>query len=787
MSFKPSRFQKDIFKFISHGTGSAIIEAVAGSGKTTTIVQALQKIPPQMRSVFLAFNKSIADEIREKVPRNIKVQTLNSMGHGAWMRFVDGNVKLNMHKTRDIILKNKGLQEKHTEFAVRKLQTPVRQLVSIAKSVGLVPEGCVEAQGLVPDTLENWQDIIDHYDIQFGATQVGGEMVSDKPQAIEMAKEVLTIGLDMWNEIDFDDQMFMTVVFNAPISKYDFVFVDEAQDVSDIQRAMLTMCLRKKGRLIAVGDPCQPAGTMVETVNGPKRIEDIEVGDMVISGDIAHSTFRMSGRKVTGSTAKPYDDELVQVDVGDEHQTDYTMNHHCVANFSPLVDKHCVYLMRRMKNGVEQFRVGECKFGYKEGLGVRSRMLKEGCDAAWILTVHNTKRQALIQESIVSHKFNLKTITFKVVNSGSQLNQTALNEIWKDVGTNVSNADSCLKYFGRRLQYPIYKKKTKWQITVRRPCVVQACNLLEGALMLSFKGKSHYAKKDWLPITNIGLDGFYGWVYSLDVEKDHTYIGDGILTHNCQAIYGFRGADSESLNNIAKTFNATRLPLSISYRCPKKIVAEAQRYVSHIESHESAPEGEVEQFGIYSTQMFKPNDMVVCRNTAPLIKLAYKLISAKIPATIMGRDIGKGLTTLINKLKPKGLDALETKLIEWRTKETAKALAKDAEANLSNIEDKFEIINMFIQCSGADTVPGLIIAIENLFGDKAVDAVILCTIHRAKGLEADRVFILDSWLLPSKYAKKPWQRVQENNLIYVAITRAKKSLFYVESPKKDRS
>ena len=510
MSFKPSKFQKDIFKFISHGEGSAIIEAVAGSGKSTTIVEALKKISPTKRSVFLAFNKSIADEIREKVPRNVKVQTLNAMGHGAWMRFVDGNVKLNMHKTREIILKNQGLKDKYTEFAVRKLQSPVRQLVSIAKSVGLVPEGCIEANGLIPDTIENWQNIIDHYDIQFGATQVGGEMVSDKPQAIEMAKEVLTIGLDMWNEIDFDDQMFMTVVFNAPISKYDFVFVDEAQDVSDIQRAMLTMCLRKKGRLIAVGDPCQ-------------------------------------------------------------------------------------------------------------------------------------------------------------------------------------------------------------------------------------------------------------------------------------ACYGFRGADSESLNNIAKTFNATRLPLSISYRCPKKIVAEAQRYVSHIESHENAPEGEVEQFGIYSPQMFKPNDMVVCRNTAPLIKLAYKLISAKIPATIMGRDIGKGLVTLINKFKPKGLDALEVKLIEWRVKETTKALAKDPEANLSNIEDKFEIINMFIQCSGADTIPGLIIAIENLFGDKAVDAVILCTIHRSKGLEADRVFILDSWLLPSKYAKKDWQRVQENNLIYIAITRAKKSLFYVESPKKERA
>lgn len=509
MAFKPSKFQKNIFKFIIHEKGSAIIEAVAGSGKTTTIVEALKKIPASLRTVFLAFNKSISEEIKRRVPPNVKVQTLNGLGHGAWMRFVDGNVRLNQHKTREIILKNKGLQDTHTEFALRKMQTPVRRLVSIAKSIGLVPENCTEAAGLVPDTQETWERIIDHFDIQFGTTQVGGDLVSDKPQAILIAREVLTIGLDMWNEIDFDDQMYMTVVFNVPMSKYDIVFVDEAQDVSDIQRAMLTMCRKKTGRLIAVGDPCQ-------------------------------------------------------------------------------------------------------------------------------------------------------------------------------------------------------------------------------------------------------------------------------------AIYGFRGADSESLANIAKTFNAISLPLSISYRCPKAIVAEAQKYVSHIESHESAPEGEVEDFGIYAPAMFKSNDMVVCRNTAPLIKLAYKLISAKIPATIMGRDIGKGLVTLINKLKAKDLNSLCLKLSEWRAKETQRALNKDPEADLSKIDDKYEIIIMFIDCSGADTIPSLITAIENLFGDKAVDAVVLSTIHRAKGMEADRVFILDSWLMPSKYARKPWQRIQERNLQYVGITRAKKSLFYVNSPKKDR-
>src|SRR5690606_18120963 len=60
-----------------------------------------------------------------------------------------------------------------------------------------------------------------------------------------------------------------------------------------------------------------------------------------------------------------------------------------------------------------------------------------------------------------------------------------------------------------------------------------------------------------------------------------------------QAIYGFRGADSDSFRLIGEEFNATDLPLTVTFRCPKAVVAQAQRYVSHIQAHETAPEGEV--------------------------------------------------------------------------------------------------------------------------------------------------------------------------------------------------
>ena len=81
--FTPSKYQKDIFNFIKNGTENAIISAVAGSGKTTTLVKALEQIPSNKTVLFLAFNKSIADELKVRVPQtsNITVKTVHGFGY----------------------------------------------------------------------------------------------------------------------------------------------------------------------------------------------------------------------------------------------------------------------------------------------------------------------------------------------------------------------------------------------------------------------------------------------------------------------------------------------------------------------------------------------------------------------------------------------------------------------------------------------------------------------------------------------------------------------------------
>lgn len=251
-----------------------------------------------------------------------------------------------------------------------------------------------------------------------------------------------------------------------------------------------------------------------------------------------------------------------------------------------------------------------------------------------------------------------------------------------------------------------------------------------------------------------------------------------------QAIYGFRGADSDAMDLIAEEFQpCTRLPLSVTYRCAKSIVARAQEFVPAIEAREGAPEGEVTDVQYaWKLEDLGRHDLVVCRNTKPLIALGFKLLRARIPVRIMGRDIGEGLAALVRKCdNGRGIDAFMAKLEGWREREEQKAIAKQLEAKADAINDKAGTLMMIAQelPEGKRTVAELLSVLQTLFTD-ANNRVTLATVHKSKGLEADTVWWLNPSLCPSRWAKKDWQRQQERNIMYVAITRAKTRLILAE-------
>lgn len=262
-----------------------------------------------------------------------------------------------------------------------------------------------------------------------------------------------------------------------------------------------------------------------------------------------------------------------------------------------------------------------------------------------------------------------------------------------------------------------------------------------------------------------------------------------------QAIYGFTGADNDSLDILKREFNAIELPLTVTYRCPKQVVTFANQWVDHIIAADSAPEGEVREIEVaeltttYREQLDK-HAAVLCRNTKPLVELFYTLLRARIPARVEGRDIAAGLKKLAtNWLSIKTIRALEDKLGEYLEKETAKLKEKKQEYKIEALTDRVGALLTIcdqVRRDGGTHIDQVVKALDEMFGDDVQGLVVLSTIHKSKGREWERVFWLNrAGLCPSKHATQAWEMDQEENLQYVAATRAKKTLFDVMVPQKD--
>lgn len=201
-----------------------------------------------------------------------------------------------------------------------------------------------------------------------------------------------------------------------------------------------------------------------------------------------------------------------------------------------------------------------------------------------------------------------------------------------------------------------------------------------------------------------------------------------------------------------------------------------------ITSHPDAPEGLVSSLSVYTSSAFTPNSAILCRNTAPLVKFAYSLLQRDIPCYIRGKDIGASLAILVKKMHAANLPDLRERLSSWHNREAQRLLGEDR--STEKIDDQFACLYYFIDSldESSQSVASLLAKVDLMFSDQSSSSkVCLSTVHKAKGLEFPTVFILDFTLMPSKYAKLPWQKKQERNLIYVAITRSMHTLHYISS------
>jgi len=254
-----------------------------------------------------------------------------------------------------------------------------------------------------------------------------------------------------------------------------------------------------------------------------------------------------------------------------------------------------------------------------------------------------------------------------------------------------------------------------------------------------------------------------------------------------QSIYAFAGADSESYEKLRKLPNTKELPLSVTYRCGSDIIERVKHINPLINAHEKNGKGNIlENFSYLDVE---DGDMILCRNTYPVVSLCIKYLKMGRKAYIIGSDIGLSLITMIRKNENK-CDVFDmVNVLSLLNKEKEKMIEKivnkngiskaeaSGEKSIMLFKEKIEIIDAL---SEKETDPNVVIdKINRLFSDDLKSGICLSNIHKSKGLESNRVFILHRELMPSKHALLQWEREQEQNLIYVAFTRAKETLGFI--------
>lgn len=793
-----------IFKWLLEASGSAVIVAVAGSGKTTTCVEMLKKIPRNAFVQMVAFNVTIAKELAERISEmekegiplpKVNARTFHSLGFGALTKsgMLPGRNAPDTRKVKKICEMTLDAEN----FAMYGSFIP--KLVGLAKGEGF---GC---PGMTPNDPNQYYRLIEHHGLQLDHEDAKIDV------AITLTQRILEMSNNAARNqgiLDYDDQLYLPILWNLRFWQNDYVFVDECLIgttpilVGLDGKQMKIQDIYNQRYLGSVVTWSPEKGTHLSQITGIKRIP---VGKPMIrlttiqkDSKLSESTRRVKyGKRILVCT----EDHKIWTTEGWIYAKDLkpgmTIKQETIAKADPQyqeANKHS-YLGRKAlseKGDISRIKEVYIPNDYKKrggnGRGPTryEKLLQERLGDGWIFNYPVScpsgfrdlgyppayKIDLAFPEKMIAVEVDGKSHDFR------QEEDKKKDDLLTEMGWTVI-----------RIKNEEVLSLTNEELEKR----IGQCPVDSEIISVEF----YFNKK-------------YEYVYDIEVADTHCYFAHGILVHNCQdtnpirraiiqkilkprgrliavgdpcqAIYGFTGASHDAIDLIKYQFRATELPLTVSYRCPQNVVKAAQEYVRHIQAADTTPMGEVirgndaEKFDITT---LTNKDAILCRNTAPLVKRAYSLISAGIGCVILGRDIGQGLVSLIDQMKAKDLETLSEKLRAWEAREVQKLMKEDPDhPKIEQVQDRVGSIFALIDMLPEDryTVKDLKLQIESMFSDNAENKMTLCTVHKAKGKEWETVVIIDFFLMPSRWAVKDWQMIQENNLIYVAFTRAKNRL-----------
>ncbi|NEO43186.1 MAG: ATP-dependent helicase [Moorea sp. SIO4A3] len=335
--------------------------------------------------------------------------------------------------------------------------------------------------------------------------------------------------------------------------------------------------------------------------------------------------------------------------------------------------------------------------------------------------------------------------------------------------------DKRLVNMGRFYGFGIPKAQRYWALRIIKKVVAQGIDIAETRQEISYSDMLYLPwiwripawKKDVVIVDECqDLSNA-----QQEIIRKFSYLGARIIVIGdvMQSIYGFAGADPSSYRKLRNKFNCLDLTLDTCFRCPEQHLDIARTYNKDILPAPGAIAGKT---CVISPEelpdIIRPGDLVLCRLTAPLFDLCLKSVIKKAPSRVRGGEMVNALKSLARSLSDRALSlrGLERFLTEVPTEEEGLATL---------IKSLIHVVSEYHPGSLDD----LMRYIDLLFYPMA-GFTDFSSIHRAKGDEADRVFILGSNFMPRVTGGMlPWQEEQERNLTYVALTRSKEELYFV--------
>jgi len=245
-----------------------LVNALAGAAKTSTL-RFLAKYLPVEDCLSVAFNKRIADEMSKVLPDHVKCATMNSVGHRVWAAAIGKRLTVETKKNYNLVKELIDILPKRERNEAYDIFGDITKAISRAKLSGYIPAGTTGKGLLTADEF------------------FGGLEEAPDDWFIDLVNQALKTGIKQAYAglIDFDDQIYMPTLFGGSFPVNRRVMVDEAQDLSPLNHAMVQKLVGASTQLTAVGDPWQSiyAFRGADTSSMPKLRDTFDMHEMTLS------------------------------------------------------------------------------------------------------------------------------------------------------------------------------------------------------------------------------------------------------------------------------------------------------------------------------------------------------------------------------------------------------------------------------------------------------------------------------------------------------------------------